>query len=149
MIKEKEFDLAEGSFVEKLPKWSRWILFLPAAFIGSLIALLLIGILSFLSMSYIGATENGWWYQVFQLGQSYLLGLMFVLFGAVVIPRGQFIASIMLLVIAVLISVLVFLTNLSTNSTPTLLMLLHCILVVTGGCYAVYAAHKQEPLFNN
>jgi len=143
---EKETDLAEGTFVEKMPVWLRWILFLPAAFIGSIIAVVIIGVINWLSMRFTGYTENGWWYQIFQLFQSFMLGLFFVIFGATVIPKGQFATSIVLMVIITIISVLVFLTNQVTHTQSTLLFLLHCALVVAGGGYAVFIAHKGEPL---
>jgi ABC-type multidrug transport system permease subunit len=149
MSQFKSFDLAEGSFVEKWPIWLRWTLFIPAAFIGSLIAVILIGLLNNISMNYIGATKDGWAYKLFELAQSGVLGALFVLFGATVIPKGQFIASIVFLIIAVLISVLSFLGNAGSGNVTLLLALLHSLAVIIGGGYAVYLCHKEEPIYGN
>ncbi len=142
------FDIAEGSFVEKMPNWSRWLLFLPAAFLGSLIAVFLIGFLNKISMAWIGVTEEGWAFKVFELAQSGVLGVTFVLFGATVIPKGQFVTSIVLLVIAVLIGALSFLGNIAPESTmPLFTALLHSLAVIIGGGYAVYLVHKGENIY--
>jgi peptidoglycan/LPS O-acetylase OafA/YrhL len=141
----KEFDLAEGSFVEKMPIWSRWLLFIPAAFIGSVIAVMLLGLLNMVSMAWVGMSADGWAYKVFQLVQDGLLGALFVLFGATVIPRGQFVTAIILLVLVVLISVMSFFGS----SQGVFGAFLDSLLVVIGGGYAVYMVHKGENIYGN
>lgn len=141
-------DLAEGTFVEKIPSWVRWILFIPAAFLGSVLGVFVIGILSWLSMSFTGATEEGWWFGLIQLFQSGLLGYLFVAFGATVIPKGQFAASIVFLIFAVIISVFIFQGNFNTQTTHPLLMLLHSVLVIAGSGVAVYMVHEGDSLFD-
>jgi len=143
---EKETDLATGTFVEKWPSWLRWVLFIPSAIIGSLLTVIVIGILNWISMAWIGATENGLWWQVFQLAQSFMLGLLFVLFGATVIPKGQFATSIVLMIVGTIFWVLVFLASQSTSTQSFWLQTLHYILMIAGGGYAVYLVHKGEPL---
>lgn len=141
-------DMAEGTFVEKIPNWGRWILFIPAAFLGSVLSVVVIGIFNWLSMSYMGATEDGWWVGLFQLAQSGLLGYFFVSFGATVIPKGQFAASIVFLILAVIMSVFIFQSNLYTQTTHPLLMLLHSGLVIAGSGVAVYMVHQGDSLFD-
>lgn len=140
----REFDLANGTFVEKIPTIVRWFLFLPASIFGSLIAVFILGILNFISMSYLGATEDGWSWQLFQLLQSFLLGLFFVLFGATVIPKWQFITSIFLLVVATLIGLVAFAGLVTGGQYSVFMSLFHGVLVIVGGGYAVYLAHKAE-----
>ena len=146
---KKAFDLAEGSFVEKWPTWLRWIMFIPSAFLGSLIAVMLIGILNYISMNYIGATEDGWAFKIFELAQSGALGALFVLFGATVVPKGQFVVSVALLIIVVLLSVMSFFGNVSGDSITPLSALLHALAVIIGGAYAVNICHKQEPIYKD
>lgn len=142
----EETDLAGGTFVEHWPNWLRWVLFIPSAVIGSVIAVIIIGIINWISMRYVGANETGWWYQLFQLAQSFMLGLFFVLFGSTVIPRGQFVASIILMIISTICLVLVFLASQSTSSQPFWLQALNYILTIAGGGYAVFLAHEGKPL---
>lgn len=149
MQEEMKIDLAKGTFVEKWPSWLRWVLFTPSAIVGSIIAVMLIGLLNWISMAWIGATNQGLWYQVFQLAQSFMLGLFFVLFGATVIPKGQFVTSIILLIIGTIFSVFIFSASQSTSDLPFWLQSLHYIVQIAGSGYAVFIVHEGKPLSEN
>lgn len=148
---DEEIDLATGSFVKKWPVWLRWTLFLPSAIIGSLLAVVLIGVMNWISMLWVGANDHGLWYQIFQLAQSFMLGLFFVLFGATVVPKGQFATSIILMIVFTIFMVLVYLLTLSneSQSQSPLMTLLSDLLAIAGGGYAIFLAHKGEPWASN
>jgi len=98
----ESMDLAEGTFVYSWSKGLRWALFLPGAVVCSWLAYIaykLIIIISNWFYAYVQPTD--WWVE---LVASAILGGVFVYVGSLVAPKQQFGISIILLIIAAMIS---------------------------------------------
>lgn len=91
-IYNQDRDLAQGTFVEKWPKWLRWLMFIPSAILGPLIFLIIQTIFTnwFLDLGdkafYINFLRGVVW------------GGGFVLVGSMVAPSKQKAIAIVLLI---------------------------------------------------
>lgn len=129
-------------FLENIPVWLRWILFLPVAFVAFSLAypIIKIGnlILSFgefeglLGQAFLSALAGGW------------SGFVFVWVGAKVAPKAQFVVSIILAIIIALLGGMsimarLYLGDASSVSWIELLVSLVAGLVgAIGACYSFY-----------
>lgn len=85
-------DLAEGTFVEKIPGWLRWILVIPSAILMPVIIL----VIQYVSSLFFGnATADSFW---FEIVREVILGAGFVYGGAWMAPKKQFFVGVLLLV---------------------------------------------------
>jgi hypothetical protein len=130
-------DYAKGSFLEKWPSWLRWILFIPAA----IFVPILVSIIQTLSTTlYTGIEPDSF---LMTLGKDFITGGGFVFIGAFVAPKGQFLVSLLLLVVLSIISVVSFLSNLITYTYQPLIMLIHCLVALGAGIYVVHYFYKE------
>lgn len=135
MDQSKSFstDLAIGSFIEKWPVWIRWLLFLPAAVIAPIVF--------FALQSFFAGNDGGIWIQI--VGDA-IYGGGFVLVGAAVAPRKQFLIALILLVIISILGFLLLLLNFTTQTTNSVLMFIHVLVLIGAGVYVVYTIHNHE-----
>lgn len=141
-------DLAQGSFIEKLPSWLRWLLFLPAALVVPILFSTVQRILFQLFILpntpiFIGANIFNF---ILDLMGDFILGGGFVYIGAFVAPAKQFLISIILLTLLSIVLFFSFILNLSTLSTTPLIMLIHVITGISTGIYIVYTIHEDEKI---
>ena len=125
-------------FLNKIPDWARWILFLPAAFVGSWL------------VSFVFALFASWRADAWMVGyaQSYLVGLSFVGLGAIMAPKKQFlIACILLTVVSMFAAVmfmLAFLVRHELEFMNILAICVHGVLLTVGGVTVTYALYDGE-----
>lgn len=131
-------DLAQSTFVEKLPDWLRWLIFLPAAIVVPIVFSIIQGFTQKIFL------EPGVNYFLIDLVGDFIIGGGFVFVGSFVAPTKQFLISIILLTLLTLISFSIYLLNSSTLTTAPLIMLIHGIVMVGSGIYIVYTIHKEE-----
>lgn len=141
----KNIDLAEDTFLKKWPDWVRWILFIPSAFIISSVGMLLYRLITILFNS------DGFSSSVFfEIISMVILGALFVYAGVLMVPKYQFIISIILLIIITIIAVISFLVGLLPSSeTGILLTLIYDIAVVVGAMIVVVWVHNEIKTENN
>lgn len=77
------------SYIEKLPNWLRWILFLPIAIVGSLLGQIIIGLLSLIITP---ETSTDW----IKLVNSYVGTYIFMEIATAIAPKNKDIVAISL-----------------------------------------------------
>ena len=139
----KDIDIAEGTFVKKWPNWLRWILFIPSSILGSLIFTIIWGIINKIITRNPGYPLDNWYSTSIDLIQSFMIGALFVYIGSLVIPKWQFITSIILLLACIIFAVISFNANLYVQVSSVWMFALHSILVIAGGVYSVLKIKKK------
>lgn len=135
-------DIASEHFVGRWPAWLRWILFLPTAIAGSLIASILYNILIVFGGFFYGTDISDGY--VFKLTSSAILGGVFVYAGAFIAPRHQFAVSILLLVLLTLILGFLFLLSfLPLSSVGPINYAVNALASLIAGGYVVYIFNEK------
>ena len=147
------------TFINKIPEWLRWVLFLPVALIAALIVMIPFGLVALL-VKHISPYEEITLltrYLVDIVGY-FLQGYVFVWLGAVIAPSKKFRVSIILFVIAIIIcygaAYKDYLYNQETRNTFYIsqVIIRACALEIIGAtaaCYYTwrrYSKNKNEVL---
>lgn len=90
---DTEIDLAEGSFIMSWPDWLRWLLFLPAA---AILSVLISGIIFLINTSFNDVREGSFLYNLIDTVRTGIIGALFVYIGSYVAPKHQFNIAIIL-----------------------------------------------------
>ncbi len=132
-------DLAQDTFVVKIPTWVRWLFFFPAAVIGSLV---LPAIVTLLNEATVSGSGTSLWGRV--ISTAVFAG-SFVYIGAIVAPRKQFEIAVVQLVIftMVMTAVLLLVAQAGTYSGSTLEFWFHIIFGIGVAVAAVFSIKKQ------
>ena len=131
-------DIAEGTFIARMPHWLRWSIFLPAAIIFPLTLLFIQRITMIVIL---GLDSHAIF--VDAIG-DFIIGAGFVGTGAMIVPKGQFLCAIILLVLLTFFSVFILLSALSHPDADVLLQLFTHGVVIGSGVYVVYQLHEQQ-----
>ncbi len=144
-MEKHEVDIANGSFLAKWPTWLRWVLFIPAAGVGAVIASILYSIFFWLQSNVLGI-EHATFFT--DLIKSAVFSLGFVYFGAYMAPRYQFIVSIFLLIIfAMVLGISVLLSFSEYSSVSPFKTIIHVIVsLIVGGCTAFNIKSETEKI---
>ncbi|PIX11237.1 hypothetical protein COZ73_03150, partial [Candidatus Falkowbacteria bacterium CG_4_8_14_3_um_filter_36_11] len=149
IIMYEKNDLANGTFIAKMPTWLRWLLFLPFAIFGSFIVTIILTLLNIISMHWFFRSNNIPLSDVLvPLFGSFLLGGLFVAIGSVTAPKHQRSIAIALLVLLIIYSIcsyfyyLIYLgsdIDIPILNTPwQFQVLFESILTIIGGCVSLY-----------
>jgi len=142
----KSNDIAVGHFIESWPAWLRWLLFLPASFLGAVVASVLYLIITAIAGFFVGFDGEF----ITQLISSAVLGGMFIYAGAWMAPHHQFAVSIFLLVLLTMVSTLVFLFSFSPlSSNGPILQGIHTLVVLIMGGAVVFHVKNEETQSTN
>mgnify|MGYP001584426454 CR=1 FL=1 len=130
-------DLADGTFVKKIPAWLRWLLFLPSAIIVPLMFLIL---QSLFSNWFLDVGKNAFYFN-FLRGVVYGTGFIYI--GALVAPRKQKLIALILLVFT---SMVCGVALLSLFYRFVFNEFLEDILTLIAAIYAFYHINQEEEL---
>lgn len=130
-------DYAEDTFFISWPAWLRWLLFIPAAAVGAMVAAILYGLINLFSP----AAADGLW---FDLVQSAILGAASVYLGAMVAPKYQFGIAILVLIVVTLIAFMAFIGGAQNTEIPYWQTGLSCLAMILGGALVVYNFYSED-----
>ena len=140
-------DVASDNFIGKLPAWLRWMLFLPAAVVSSVVgSTLFIVVVSFFAKIEPGSLNGGW----YRLVQSAILGIVFVYVGAFIAPRAQLSVAVILLVLLTILMTLSFSVVILSggyNNTNAWYVGVHALSSMLGGGGAMYSLYDSGAEF--
>jgi hypothetical protein len=129
-------------FLEKIPDWLRWILFLPSAFLALLISYPIITIINKISMMIVFLVDNTFLVNIGTLVLANLWSAVaFIWVGAIVAPRNNFIVAIVLATIYTFILGASFMSRLMLGENSSVSWLEMAIAIVTGIIAAVGVIH--------
>lgn len=136
-------DIAEETFVAHWPKWLRWVVFIPSAFIISILASMLYLLFVSLSGFMFGFSASGFWWQ---LTSSAILGSVFIYVGSLVAPSHQFMVSIFLMVLLTIVSTILFLTSFLpyVSIGPVEYGIHTVVILISGGVVVFNLKHNQS-----
>lgn len=139
-------DVASDHFVGKWPSWLRWLLFLPATLIISVLgSTLFLVVVSLFTETNTGSFDGGW----YRLMQSAILGGLFVYVGGFMAPKAQMsVAVILLVVLAMLLTLILsatmFLGNIEINFWY---QSIHTLAALFGGGISMYSLYDAGAEF--
>ncbi len=124
-------------FLEKIPDWFKWILFLPSAFLALLISYPIITIINKITMiGFLG--DNNFLVNIGILVLANLWSAVaFIWVGAIVAPRNNFIVAIVLATIYTFILGASFISRLILGENSSVSWLEMAIAIITGIIAAV------------
>jgi len=124
-------------FLEKIPDWLRWILFLPSAFLALLISYPIITIINKITMIGFLGDNN----LLVEIGILVLANLWsavaFIWVGSIVAPKNNFVVSIVLAVIYSFILGISFFARLTLGENSSVSWLEMIVTIITGIIAAV------------
>jgi hypothetical protein len=136
---DKPKDIAGDSFLARWPDWLRWVLFIPAALLCSL---LISGIFFLINTSFNDVREGSFLYYQMDIMRTGLLGALFVFIGAYVAPKHQFTVAVILAGIGAMFGGVALLAILQ-NGAHLLSNVLSIGALLAGVIYTVVAIKEQ------
>lgn len=130
-------------FLDKIPNWLRWILFLPVSFLTLFIVYPIVLIGNKITMGFMG---GGFFSEIVILVLANLWSsASFVWVGATVVPNKHFIVSIIMgTILSFIIGVMVFAKSLSLTSLTWIEVIVACIAGIFAICGMIYYFHQKE-----
>ena len=122
-----------------------WIFFLPAAILGSLIAVKVLEFINFLSFKLMGGSSDGWLPKFIEsLSTGVVLGGVFVFIGAIIVPKYKKQIALLLVGLITLTVVFFYVMSLSTMSTETKVFGFIFAFSVLGGSYRASVFFNED-----